>query len=43
MTSDQEAISNTPNYWQSKLMRATFYSTEGEEIAGLTGSVGSNE
>ncbi|MBK6510101.1 MAG: hypothetical protein IPG64_12480 [Haliea sp.] len=43
MTSDQEAIANNPNYWQNKLIGATFYSTDGQEIAGLTGSVGTSE
>jgi hypothetical protein len=43
MTSDQEVISNNPGYWQSKLIRSTFYSTDGQEIAGLVGSVGSSE
>lgn len=43
MTSDQLAISNNPSYWKSKLMRATFYSTDGQEIAGLIGNVGTSE
>jgi hypothetical protein len=43
MTSDQEAISNSPTYWQSKLVSATFYSTDGREIAGLIGNVGTSE
>lgn len=42
MTSDLESISNTPGYWKNKLTGATFYDTEGREIAGLTGLVGQN-
>lgn len=42
MTSDLEEIANTPGYWKNKLVGATFYDTDGREIAGLTGLVGQN-
>ena len=43
MTSDLEAISSNPNYWKNKLVEATFYDTDGQEIAGLTGLIGQNK
>jgi hypothetical protein len=43
LTSDQESISSNPSYWQSKLVSATFYNTDGQEIAGLIGNVGTSE
>ena len=42
MTSDLETISSNPNYWKNKLVGATFYDTDGQEIAGLTGLIGQN-
>lgn len=43
LSSDQESISNNPGYWQDKLINATFYGTDGEEIPGLIASVGASE
>ena len=42
MTSDLEEIASVPNYWKNKLVGATFYDTDGQEIAGLTALVGQN-
>jgi hypothetical protein len=42
MTSDMEDISDNADYWESKLVGAKFYDTQGQEIAGLTGHVGKN-
>lgn len=43
LSSDQESISNNTSYWQNKLINATFYDTDGEEIPGLIASVGTSE
>jgi hypothetical protein len=43
MISDLNTIANNATYWQDHFSEATFYDTDGQEIANLMHQIGKNE
>ena len=41
MTSQQTAVNQQPDYWQTNLVSSVFYNEQGDELAALSADVGS--